>query len=318
MKNAKVSKVLLIFTFIISMLINLTPVYAANKKVKMPERAVDGSRIIYSYSYLGGYNSVSAVLDGRYIYYTTDLCCGSVDDKYRTFKRNIKTGQETGITSDNYENINIYKNILLGTELFGVETNESYVVKISKTGKTKKLALGESPIGIGNSIYYIGKKKAKMFYLGRYGLVCKSIGLYKMNVNGKRKELVKKGIFGWLGTSGKNLYYYNWNNKKWINVKTSKPERTVTLSRLYDIASKTKFTYNEKEVKAGKYENGKWKYKTILKCNKPSEYFPRICSVCVCGGKVLVLIAEGVDGGLYMMDLDGKNKTLLHKMQFYD
>lgn len=299
MKNTKVSKVLLIFTFIISMLINLTPVYAANKKVKMPERAVDGSRLIYSYSYLGGYYSVSAVLDGRYIYYTTDLCCGSVDDKYRTFKRNIKTGQEAGINSDNYENINIYKNILLGTKLFSSQTGESYVVKISKTGKVKELAEGYSPIGWGNSIYYIGP-----------------IGLYKMNVNGKRKKLVKKGIFGNLGTSGKNLYYYNWNNEKWINVKTSKPESSVTLSRLYDIASKTKFTFNEKEVKAGKYENGKWKYKTILKYNKSSEYSPRIWSVCVCGGKVLVLINEGMYGGLYMMDLDGKNKILLHKIVF--
>ena len=300
MKNTKVSKVLLIFTFIISMLINLTPVYAANKKVKMPERAVDGSRLIYSYEEeFSASTRVSAVSDGKYIYYTTDYNSGP-SLIYQTFKRNIKTGQETGITWHNYSSLYMYKNILLGNYIVGTAPAYGFVEKISKTGKVKELAEGYSPIGWGNSIYYIGSK-----------------GLYKMNVNGKRKKLVKKGIFADLGTSGKNLYYHNYNKGKWINVKTGKPESSVTLSRLYDIASKTKFTFNEKEVKAGKYENGKWKYKTILKCNKPSEYFPRICSVCVCGGKVLVLIAEeGIYGGLYMMDLDGKNKTLLHKLQF--
>ena len=302
MKNTKVSKVLLIFTFIISMLINLTPVYAANKKVKMPERAVDGSRLIYSYAEEpNAIVKVSAVSDGKYIYYTTDYNSGP-GLIYQTFKRNIKTGQETGITRHNYHSLYMYKNILLGTY---TTRHDRFVEKISKTGKVKELAKGYLPIGWGNSIYYIGSK-----------------GLYKMNVNGKRKKLVKKGISAVLGTSGKNLYYYDWENYiwengKWINVKTGKPESSVTRSRLYDIASKTKFTFNEKEVKAGKYENGKWKYKTILKYNKPSEYSEGICSVCVCGGKVLVLmINEEFYGELYIMDLDGKNKTLLHKLQF--
>ena len=296
MKNTKVSKVLLIFTFIISMLINLTPVYAANKKVKMPERAVDGSRLIYSYAEEVSVGlRVSAVSDGKYIYYTTDSSSGP-----GLIKRNIKTGQETGITRHNYYSLYMYKNILLGTY---ITDTADYIEKISKTGKVKELAEGYLPIGWGNSIYYnIGSK-----------------GLYKMNVNGKRKKLVKKGISADLGTSGKNLYYYNWGNEKWfgkwINVKTGKPESSVTFSRLYDIASKTKFTYGEKEVKAGKYENGKWKYKTILKYNKPSEYSEGIWSVCVCGGKVLVLIKGDFYSVLYIMDLDGKNKTLLHKMK---
>jgi len=185
MKNTKVSKVLLIFTFIISMLINLTPVYAANKKVKMPERAVDGSRLIYSYEEeFSASTRVSAVSDGKYIYYTTDYNSGP-SLIYQTFKRNIKTGQETGITRHNYYSLYMYKNILLGTY---ITDTADYIEKISKTGKVKELAEGYLPIGWGNSIYYIGSK-----------------GLYKMNVNGKRKELVKKGIYADLGTSGKNL-----------------------------------------------------------------------------------------------------------------
>ena len=306
------------------MLINLTPVYAANKKVKMPERAVDGSRLINTSYRRGVYSySIIAVADEKYIYYTTSGPCGfsgldpaSIEGSI--LKRNIKTGEEI-VLAGPYSNINIYKNILLGTNRYYF-----YVEKISKTGKTKKLALGSSPIGIGNSIYYIGWKKAKVFYQGSYGPGYKGIGLYKMNVNGKRKELVKKGIDGWLGTSGKNLYYKYYDfysnakdNNKWINVKTGKPESSVILSYLYDPVSKTKFTFNEKKVKAGNYENGKWKYKTIFNYNKQSKYSLGILSVNVCGGKLLVQVDEntsaGENFGLYMMDLDGKNKMLLRR-----
>lgn len=189
MKNTKVSKVLLIFTFIISMLINLTPVYAANKKVKMPERAVDGSRLIYSDLGDGfSVDRVSAVSDGKYIYYTTNYNIGH-SLIYKTFKRNIKTRQETGITRNNYSVLYMYKNILLGNYVEYFSSPAYKIEKISKTGKVKELAVGYSPIGWGNSIYYIGEELVKV--PGSYPQV-EVIGLYKMNVNGKRKKLVKK------------------------------------------------------------------------------------------------------------------------------
>ena len=142
MKNTKVSKVLLIFTFIISMLINLTPVYAANKKVKMPERAVDGSRLIYSdEEEFPAVSRVSAVSDGKYIYYTTDYNSGP-GLIYQTFKRNIKTGQETGITRHNYHSLYMYKNILLGNYLIGTAPAYSFVEKISKTN-TNRITLAK-------------------------------------------------------------------------------------------------------------------------------------------------------------------------------
>lgn len=304
MKNTKVSKVLLIFTFIISMLINLTPVYAANKKVKMPERAVDGSRILKSSRDYGN-DTIIADTDGKYIYYIVNSRFS--DSEYRMFKINIKTGKETGITKDEYIGLMVYKNVLLGIKW------DRSLEKISKTGKAKRLALGDSLIGLGNSIYYIGTKQSvKKYRYGTHDLAYKDIGLYKMNVNGKRKKLIKKGIDGLLGISGKQLYYYNYYDMEWINIKTDKPENSYILSDSYDPISKTKFIYNYKEIKAGKYEKGKWKYKTVFKHNKG------ILSVCVCGGKLLALVSGEASGELYIMDLDGKNKTLLHKLQCYD
>lgn len=282
---------------------------ATNKKVKMPERAVDGSRIMKFSTY--DYCKITADTDGKYIYYGVGEGYWVIGSKYNTFKRDIKTGEETGLTGYGYGNFICYKNILLSTYSVG---GQAFVEKISKAGKIKRLAIGYSPIGLGNSIYYIGAKLEKGYYYSWYDLISVGVGLYKMNVNGKRKKLVKKGVVDRLGTSGKNLYYRDGDG--WINVKTGKPESFVTLSYLYDPASKTKFTFNEKEIKAGKYEKGEWKYKTVFKYNKQAGYPCGILSVCVCGGKILALIddTETMYVELYMMDLDGKNKMLLHKV----
>ena len=62
-----------------------------------------------------------------------------------------------------------------------------------------------------------------------------------------------------------------------------------------------------------KYENGKWKYKTVFKGNENVE------DACVCGGKILIkanYYDEAKGNGFikfYIMDLNGKNKKLLHE-----
>ena len=142
-------------------------------------------------------------------------------------------------------------------------------------------------------------------------------GIYKMDLKGKNKKFVKKDVFGKLGFSGKNIYYYNraydTGKVECFNLNTGKPENNVILSYLYDPASKTKVTYNTKEVKAGKYENGKWKYKTVFKGNENVE------DACVCGGKILIkanYYDEAKGRGFikfYIMDLNGKNKKILHE-----
>jgi len=135
----------------------------------------------------------------------------------------------------------------------------------------------------------------------------------------KNKKTVKKGVIGQLGVSGKNIYYTDSSFEeketvsKWYNLKTGKLEKNVIPSYLYDPISKTKVTFNKSEVKVGKYKNGKWEYKTILK-HKSAEDYLGIDAVRVCGSKILVQISVNSSGNckFYIMDLNGKNKKLIH------
>ena len=284
---------------------------SSDKKVKMPEKAVDGSRIIYTSG--SGLHTISSDNDGEYIYYSV-YGAGINGAETNAFKRNIKTGKETGI--DLGHSIIVGKDFILSEETgVSVGRPDHHIYKTDKNGKRKELVMGDSPILVGNSIYYIAEKKLKKdFYY-----VAEPLGVYKMDINGKNKKLVKKGVKGQLGVSGKNIYYsdlsfeYQETASKWYNLKTGKLEKNVIPSYLYDPISKTKVTFNKSEVKAGKYKNGKWEYKTILK-HKSAEDYLGIDAVRVCGSKILVQISVNSSGNckFYIMDLNGKNKKLIH------
>ena len=284
---------------------------SSDKKVKMPEKAVDGSRIIYTSG--SGLHTISSDNDGEYIYYSV-YGAGINGAETNAFKRNIKTGKETGI--DLGHSIIVGKDFILSEETgVSVDRPDHHIYKTDKNGKRKELVMGDSPILVGNSIYYIAEKKLKKdFYY-----VAEPLGVYKMDINGKNKKLVKKGVKGQLGVSGKNIYYsdlsfeYQETASKWYNLKTGKLEKNVIPSYLYDPISKTKVTFNKSEVKAGKYKNGKWEYKTILK-HKSAEDYLGIDAVRVCGSKILVQISVNSSGNckFYIMDLNGKNKKLIH------
>ena len=239
---------------------------SSGKIVKMPEKAVDGSRIIYTSG--AGLHTISADTDGEYIYYSV-FGAGINGAETNAFKRNIKTGKETGI--DLGHSIIVGKDFILSEE-----------TGVSEGGRPDH-------------------------------------HLYKTDKNGKNKKLVKKGVKGQLGVSGKNIYYTDssFENQetasKWYNLKTGKLEKNVIPSYLYDPISKTKVTFNKSEVKVGKYKNGKWEYKTILK-HKSAEDYLGIDAVRVCGSKILVQISVNSSGNckFYIMDLNGKNKKLTH------
>ena len=281
---------------------------SSGKKVKMPEKAVDGSRIIYTST--PNLYTISADTDGEHIYYTVHAAIFDGTENH-AFKRNIKTGKETGIKLGH--SIKAYKDFILSVGTIGSAMPTHYITKVDKNGKRKELAKGYSPVLVGNSIYYIAEKKVKVYdmYAGE------PIGIYKMDINGKNKKPVKKGVTGQLGVSGKNIYYnesYFENQEatdKWYNLKTGKLEKNVIPSYLYDPISKTKVTFNKSEVKAGKYKNGKWEYKTILK-HKSAEDYLGIVAARVYGSKILVQVG---DFKIYIMDLNGKNKKLIRKGQ---
>lgn len=284
---------------------------SSGKIVKMPEKAVDGSRLIYTSG--SGLHTISSDTDGEYIYYSV-YGAGINGAETNAFKRNIKTGKETAI--DLGHSIIVGKDFILSEETgVSVGRPDHHIYKTDKNGKRKELVMGDSPILVGNSIYYIAEKKLKKeFYY-----VAEPLGIYKMDINGKNKKLVKKGVKGQLGVSGKNIYYsdlsfeYQETASKWYNLKTGKLEKNVIPSYLYDPISKTKVTFNKSEVKAGKYKNGKWEYKTILK-HKSAEDYLGIDAVRVCGSKILVQISVNSSGNckFYIMDLNGKNKKLIH------
>lgn len=271
---------------------------SSDKAVKMPGIAVDGSRIIDHGSMVAS--------DGKYIYYVTD------GFGYSIYKRNIKTGKETKISGDYlYTSIRLHKDFLLCDTYRGGLPVSVGIVRVSKNGKTKELFKNSGgPIGIGKYIYCSASILDENFNTIEEGI-------YRMDINGRNRKLVKKGYLG-LGVSGNKLYYpgdYDKVKKEWswFDLNTNKLVKKTISSDRYDPISKTKFIFNDTTVKAGKYKNGKWQYKTILK-HKKEDFYLGIYNIAVCGNKLLVEI-HGKDANvkLYMTDLNGKNKKLLRK-----
>ena len=277
------------------------------------EQAIDGSKVIESQGY--GEHLFGASSDGKNIYYSINS--GSFKkSKYNTIKRNIKTGKETGALKGKkygyygFDSLKLYKNYFLGVRTNGSNPVWRSIYKVTKDGKVKELAIGRSPVVSGNSIYYIAEKVQK------YG-DSKTLGIYTMDMDGGHKKQVKKGEYYNLGLSGKELYYSRAKyveeklDTKWLDFKTGKEEKNVVLSQLYDANTRTKLEFNNKELRAGVYKDGKWEYKTILKVKKADDNYMGIAQVRLCGGKVLVQINGEAVSKIYMIDLDGKNKKLL-------
>lgn len=277
------------------------------------EQAVDGAKVIESQGY--GEHIFGASSDEKNIYYSINS--GSFKkSKYNTIKRNLNTGIEVGALKGKkysyygFDSIKLYKNYFLGVRTNGSNPVWRSIYKVTKDGKVKELAIGRSPVVSGNSIYYIAEKVQK------YG-DSKTLGIYTMDMDGGHKKQVKKGEYYTLGLSGKELYYARAKyageqlNIKWFDFKTGKDEKNVVLSQLYDANTRTKLAFNNKELRAGAYKDGKWEYKTILKVKKADDNYMGIAQVRLCGGKVLLQINGEAASKIYMIDLDGKHKKLL-------
>ena len=294
----------------------LSGLFLSPDKVKADvktEQAIDGAKVIESQGY--GEHIFGASSDGKNIYYSINS--GSFKkSKYNTIKRNLKTGIEVGALRGKkysyygFDSIKLYKNYFLGVRTNGSNPVWRSIYKVTKDGKVKELAIGRSPVVSGNSIYYIAEKVQK------YG-DSKTLGIYTMDMDGGHKKQVKKGEYYTLGLSGTELYYSRAKyageqlNIKWFDFKTGKDEKNVVLSQLYDANTRTKLAFNNKELRAGAYKDGKWEYKTILKVKKADDNYMGIAQVRLCGSKVLVQINGEAASKIYMIDLDGKHKKLL-------
>lgn len=277
------------------------------------EQAIDGSKVIESQGY--GEHLFGASSDGKNIYYSINS--GSFKkSKYNTIKRNITTGKETGALKGKkygyygFDSLKLYKNYFLGVRTNGSNPVWRNIYKVAKDGKVKELAIGRSPVVSGNSIYYIAEKVQK------YG-DSKTLGIYKMDMDGGHKKVVKKGEYYTLGLSGENMYYSRAKyvdeklDTNWFDFKTGQEEKNVVLSQLYDASTKTKLVFSNKELRAGTYKDGAWEYKTILTVKKADDNYMGIAQIRLCGSKALVQINGEAVSKIYMLDLDGKNKKLL-------
>ena len=300
----------------LTMIMIISGLYLSPESVKAATKAADGAIIIEALE--SGPHAFAADTDGENIYYSINFG-GFKKSKYNTVKRDIKTGKEDGVIKNKeyqyygYDSIKLFKDYFIGVRTHGSSPSWSSIDKVHKNGKIEELAVGNSAVILGDTIYYIAEKKKE------YG-PSDILGIYKMDLNGNNKKPVKKGDYSKLGISGKTLYYAKSryvNDKeitKWFNLKTGKREKNVILSYMYDSASKTKFIFSNKAVRAGKYKDGKWEYKTILKCTPVDNFdFYGIFKVRVCGSKILVQVNEVSGFKLYMLDLNGKNKKLLKK-----
>ena len=162
------------------------------------EQAIDGSKVIESQGY--GEHLFGVSSDGKNIYYSINS--GSFKkSKYNTIKRNITTGKETGVLKGKkygyygFDSLKLYKNYFLGVRTNGSNPVWRSIYKVTKDGKVEELAIGRSPVVSGNSIYYIAEKVQK------YG-DSKTLGIYKMDMDGGHKKPVKKGEYYTLGLSG--------------------------------------------------------------------------------------------------------------------
>ena len=162
------------------------------------EQAIDGSKVIESQGY--GEHLFGASSDGKNIYYSINS--GSFKkSKYNIIKRNITTGKETGALKGKkygyygFDSLKLYKNYFLGVRTNGSNPVWRSIYKVTKDGKVEELAFGRSPVVSGNSIYYIAEKVQK------YG-DSKTLGIYKMDMDGGHKKPVKKGEYYTLGLSG--------------------------------------------------------------------------------------------------------------------
>ena len=294
----------------------LSGLFLSPDKVKADvktKQAIDGSKVIESQGY--GEHLFGASSDEKNIYYSINS--GSFKkSKYNTIKRDITTGKETGALKGKkygyygFDSLKLYKNYFLGVRTNGSNPVWRSIYKVTKDGKVKELAIGRSPVVSGNLIYYIAEKVQK------YG-DSKTLGIYKMDMDGGHKKPVKKGMYYSLGLLDKVLYYSRAKyageqlNTKWFDFKTGKDEKNVVLSQLYDANTRTKLVFSNKELRAGVYKDGKWEYKTILKVKKADNNYMGIAQVRLCGGKVLLQINGEAASKIYMIDLDGKHKKLL-------
>lgn len=203
-----------------------------------------------------------AAMSGKIMYYAV----GTETQGGQLYMYNTSTKCQRKISNLFCSELTVTKNNLYCTvnRYIGSDGADRYIYKLSRDGKKAvALASGFSPVVVGKNIYYIGVKKFKTSY-NRYE---NSIGIYRMDSNGKHKKCIKK-FTGSFSTSkliaGKNRVIFTAGNGAVYAINTKgKMSRTKLSSKNVCINSRNYGSWRMRDTIMNKLpiSNNKYGYR---------------------------------------------------------
>lgn len=282
----------------------------------------------------------NACCDGEYIYYSTLSVVYKVSLKTKKSEEVVSLKESNGIFDMSIHGDDIFCTY---DAFYGSDGDaDYYIYKLSKDGNVvTKMTRGQSPSVINDYIYYIKTKKITDEYGGVYS---KSLGIYRMKLDGSEDTCILKGDFQRCVAYGDKIYFstakefcqmdidgsnqialtdetFTWKGIRndyvyWYDYKTSSIYRkNVTTLKKYTIVKDTEFAFTIDKESIYYYKNG-YLYKANLN-GKGSTKLSKIAGLVDVKVYGDYIYAEAHNGGgyafYYIMDIDGKNKKLVRK-----
>ena len=205
----------------------------------------------------------------------------------------------------------------------GSDFTNYYIYSIHKNGsKKKKLANGYCPVIVGDYVYYIGTKKGKSPY-GSDTIDAKTLGVYRMKLDGSKKKRIYSSSEIAQLLSGSNKVYFEagWRGNTWKYVDTQTGKiYAANIQRCNantSFCGDTWFRGNNCSISDGKcsytYSNGYIYKKSETGIKKLAALGGKIGKL-ICTGDYLIAVTEKKNAAYaYAVRNDGKNKILLNK-----
>ncbi|HEX3076959.1 MAG TPA: DUF5050 domain-containing protein [Lachnospiraceae bacterium] len=275
--------------------------------------------------------------DGEYIYYT------ELSEVYRLSLKTKKSEKVVSLKESN----GIYGMSIHGEDIictydafYGTDGNDYYIYKLSKDGNVvTKMTRGHSPSVLNDYIYYIKTKKITQ----EYGVYSKSLGIYRMKLDGSDDTCILKGnfyrcvaygdkiyfstekefcqmdidganqvaltdeTFTWKGIGNDYVYWYDY-------ITSSICRKNVTTLKKSTVVKDTEFAFTIDRELIYYYKNG-YLYKANLN-GKGSTKLLKIAGVVdvkVYGDYLYVTTTDYGNNFYYLVDKDGKHKKLVRK-----
>ncbi|HEX3022740.1 MAG TPA: DUF5050 domain-containing protein [Lachnospiraceae bacterium] len=281
----------------------------------------------------------NACCDGEYIYYSTLSVVYKVSLNTKKSEEVVSLKESNGISDMSIHGDDIYCTY---DAFYGSDGDaDYYIYKLSKDGNVvTKMARGQSPSVINDYIYYIKTKKIT----DEYGVYSKSLGIYRMKLDGSEDTCILKGNFYRCVAYGDKIYFstekefcqmdidganqvaltdetFTWKGigtdyVYWYDYITSSIcRKNVTTLKKSTVVKDTEFAFTIDRELIYYYKNG-YLYKANLN-GKGSTKLLKIAGVVdvkVFGDYFYVTTTDYVGYNLYyLVDKDGKHKKLVRK-----